>query len=110
MSRENIKAHTILNARTTTGAGDGHQNSNNGTADTTYQATLDNESTTPVATVDIEVSNDNKNWVVMGTISLSGNGDTDGFAASAAWKLSRANVTAISDGGGAAAVTVTMGD
>lgn len=75
----------------------------------TFQATLDAASTTPAATVAIEVSNDNLTWIVMGTISVSGNSDTDGFASNAGWKYVRSNVTAISDGGGTGTVTVTMG-
>ena len=73
----------------------------------TFQAVLSN-TTTPAATVDIEVSNDKINWVGMGTITLSGAADTDGFASSASWKYVRPNVTAIS--GTNAAVTVTMGN
>ena len=76
---------------------------------TTFQATLDAVSTTPAATVAIEVSNDKLTWVVMGTISVSGSSDTDGFASNAGWNYIRSNVTAISDGGGTGTVTVTMG-
>lgn len=60
------------------------------------------------ATVDIEVSNDNINFMVMGTISLSGTDtNTDGFAANAKWNYVRANLTAISGTG--ASVTVVLG-
>ena len=69
----------------------------------TFQATNNASGTDTV--VDIEVSNDNVQWIVMGTITLSGNNDTDGFASSASWKYTRANVTAWNAG----TVTVIMG-
>jgi len=75
-------------------------------ASATFQATL-SDTVTPAATVDIEVSNDKSQWIKMGTITLSGAEDTDGFASSASWKYVRANVTSIS--GASADVTVTMG-
>lgn len=105
--KENIYAHTLLDEAASTLTSDGHQNHKNGSVDTTYQATLSN-TTTPTATVLIEVSNDNKQWILMGTITLSGAEDTDGFAATASWKHSRARVSAIS--GTDATVTVTMGE
>ena len=59
------------------------------------------------ATVNIEVSNDNVNFLVLATITLSGTTSaTDGFASQAQWNFVRANVTAIS--GTSAAVTVLM--
>jgi len=61
---------------------------------------------TTTAIVDIEVSNDNSSWITMGTISLSGASDTDGFASTASWNYVRANVTAL---GAGADVTVIMG-
>jgi len=69
----------------------------------TFQATNDASGTTTV--VDIEVSNDGVQWIVMGTISLAANNETDGFVSSAPWKLVRANVTTRTAG----TVTVTMG-
>lgn len=49
------------------------------------------------ASVNIEVSNDNTNWMVMGTIILSGTTvDSDGFGAEAPWGYYRGNITAIS--------------
>lgn len=60
------------------------------------------------ATVAIDVSNDGKGWLTLGTITLSGTTlATDGFVANARWRLARARVTAIS--GTDAAVDVTMG-
>jgi len=68
----------------------------------TFQATNSADGTT--TTVNIDVSNDDTNWVTMGTISLSGANDTDGFASNAAWKYVRA-VSTVTTG----TVTVTMG-
>jgi hypothetical protein len=106
--REAIKAHTLLDATTSSSAvSDWHANSNNGSADTTYQAVLGATGTT-TGIVNIEVSNDMKNGIVMGTISLSGASHSDGFAVpSAAWKYSRAVMTAL---GASCDMTVTMGD
>jgi len=60
------------------------------------------------ATVAIQVSNDDTNWITLGTITLSGTTSaTDGFTSDAPWGYVRANVTAISGTG--AAVTATMG-
>lgn len=94
----------LLSAATATGAGGSVSAS---TADRTFQATVSGTGAVS-ATVAIEASNDNTNWLTMGTITLSGaTSDSDGFAASAKWDFLRANVTAIS--GTDAAVTVTMG-
>lgn len=60
------------------------------------------------ATVVIEVSNDNLQFLTMGTITLSGtNSTTDGFVSDAPWNYVRARMTSISGTG--AAVVVTMG-
>lgn len=60
------------------------------------------------ATVLIQVSNDNTNWLEMGVITLSGTTTaSDGFAVDAPWVYVRAELSAISGTG--AAVTVTMG-
>lgn len=63
--------------------------------------------TTPTATVEITGSLNGTHWVVLGTITLSGSADTDGFAVSAPWIWLRGNVTAIS--GISAAVTLLKG-
>lgn len=56
------------------------------------------------ATVVVEVSNDNVNFVTLGTLTLSGtNVAVDGFAFEAPWGFIRTNVTAIS----ASSVVVT---
>lgn len=60
------------------------------------------------ATVAIDVSNDNTNWINAGTITLSGTTSaTDGFTTDSPWKYIRARVTAISGTG--ATATVLMG-
>lgn len=77
---------------------------------TTFQATgANNGGTFTSATIVVEVSNDETQWVTMGTISLSGDGDTDGFAANANWRYVRAKTTAFSESGSTPTVTVTMG-
>lgn len=60
------------------------------------------------ATVNIEVSNDNANFLFLDTIWLSGTGsDSDGFVSDAPWAYVRADLTAISGTG--AEVDVIMG-
>lgn len=60
------------------------------------------------ATIDVEVSTDNTNWVVMGSIVLSGTDSaTDAFASDTNWPYVRGNLTAISGTG--AEATLAMG-
>jgi len=76
----------------------------------TFQATAnDAGGDITVGVVDIEVSNDNASWIVMGTISVTTNGTTDGFASSAAWKYTRSNCKTITETGSTPNITVTMG-
>ena len=58
------------------------------------------------ATVAIQASNDNSNWITVGTITLvlATAVSSDGFAMNSLWRHIRANVTAISGTG--ASVTV----
>ena len=73
----------------------------------TVQATVSGTGTV-TATVAVEVSNDNTNFVTLGTITLSGTTSaTDGFAFAAPWVYIRSNCTAIS--GTNAALSVVMG-
>ena len=75
--------------------------------DGTMQATVSGTGTV-TATVAIEVSNDNTNFVTLGTITLSGTTSaTDGFAFNAPWVYIQSNCTAIS--GTSAALSVVMG-
>lgn len=75
----------------------------------TFQANGITTAGTGSATIDIEVSNNESDWIIMGTITLTlGTTSTsDGFASSSAWAFVRSNVTAISGTG--ATVTVTIG-
>ena len=101
------KSHTLLNAVTSTGAGSSYSKPG---LYSTLQAIANGSSGAYSATVNVEVSNDGTNWMVMGTITLSGTAttaDTDGFASNASWKYIRGNVTAISGTG--ANVTLEMG-
>jgi len=98
-----MQVKSLLSAVTATGAGAANLSVN---GPQTYQATVAGTGAV-TATVNIEVSNDASNWVVLGTITLSGTTSaTDGLAANAPWKNVRANVTAIS--GTSAAVSVVM--
>lgn len=97
---------TLLPNATTTGASTS-VNAASATGNT-FQATGTVSNSTGAATIKIQVSNDNTNWLDLGTITLTlGTAATsDGFASYAAWAYVRANVTAIS--GANATVTVTM--
>lgn len=97
---------TLLSAATTAAAGSKKTLVG---AFNTFQAVGTVSSGTGAATINIEVSNDETNWIVAGTITLtlSTTAATDGFTISAAWPFCRANVTAISGTG--ASVTVTAG-
>lgn len=60
------------------------------------------------ATVPVYVSHDNANWLLLGTITLSGTtAAADGFTSAGRWAYIRADVAAIAGTG--AAVTVLMG-
>ena len=61
------------------------------------------------AAVDIQVSNNGRVWLTLGTVTLTLGEDevTDGFASGAQWRFVRANVTSISGTG--ASVTAEMG-
>lgn len=57
------------------------------------------------ATIVVEVSNDNVNWLNLGTITLSGtNTANDGFASLAVWEYVRGSITAISGTGATASL------
>lgn len=83
---------TLLDAVTGTGAGSTFE----GTGYTTFQAFSD-ASHTGTSDIDVEVSLNGSNWIVAGTISVTGNSDTDGFALDAPWAFVRGNVTAHGD-------------
>jgi hypothetical protein len=75
----------------------------------TFQAAGQTTATTGAAAVNVEVSNDNVNWIVMGTISLTlgTTTTTDGFVTDASWSYVRGRVTSISGTG--ATVSLFMG-
>lgn len=106
MSTEYDGIATLLDAVTSTGVGTSIPSRLYPGAKSFQATVLGSGAVT--AEVDIEVSNDDEHWMVLGTISLSGTAvDTDGFASSAAWAFHRANLTAITGTG--ANVTVKMG-
>lgn len=107
-----MRDEVIVDGRkaTTTGVGE-WMGINKTTAGTfSMQATLDNESTTPAATIDIECSNDGIAGDSVATLTLSGNNDTSVVAIAECYRFVRYNVTAISDGGGTATVTISKGN
>jgi hypothetical protein len=86
----------ILDDKIATGAGDVHKP--NG-AKRTAQCMAETSAGAGTASIAIEVSNDNTNWITAGTISLSFDDDPivdDGFVMDSPWRYLRANVTAIS--------------
>lgn len=87
----------LLDSVTGTGAGLSAGPAQNGMK--TFHATLAGTGAI-TATVLVEVSNDNSNWVTLGTISLTGTTATsDGFASEAPWLYYRGNVSAITGTG-----------
>jgi len=96
---------TLLSSVTSTGAGSSKAPVID--ASKTFQAIVSGTGAVS-ATVAVEVSNDNVNFLTLGTITLSGTTTaTDGFASFATWSYVRGNVTAISGTG--ATVTLAMG-
>lgn len=78
---------------------------NNG-AHRTFQAIVDGTGAVS-ATVLVEVSNNNVDFLTLGTITLSGTDrSSDGFASSAPWRFVRGRVTAIT--GTSASVNLLM--
>ena len=75
----------------------------------TFQASGTTSSGSGAATILIEVSNDETNWLTLGTITLTlgTSSTTDGFTSDAPWAFVRARVSAIS--GTDAAVTAYIG-
>jgi len=94
--------NVLLNAVTTTATGSALHLKGKSRV---FQATLSN-TTTPTATVVVEgsIDSDATTWVTLGTITLSGALDSDGFGSEAPWPYVRGRVTAIS--GTSAAVTL----
>lgn len=110
MTVEGITNHILLNNTSVTGAGSKIPLVKKGDSSATFQATVNGSSGVVTATIDIEVSNNERNWIPMATISLSASApvaDSDGFASNASWSFIRANLTAIT--GTDAKATVVMG-
>lgn len=84
----------LMNAKTDTGAGTTYMADFAGTS--TIQAWITGPGT---ATVLIQVSNNNSNWLTLATMSLDSGGTTsDGFVMEAPWMYVRGNVSAITGG------------
>ena len=105
MSNVHVTSKELLTDVTTTGAGAAFRSP----SERSFQAHGLTTAGAGAATVKVQVSNDNSNWIDLGTISLtlSTTRSTDGFACIAAWAFVRGNVTALSGTG--AKVSLIMG-
>jgi len=72
----------------------------------TFQAYGTTTAGAGAATIKIQVSNNETDWLDLGTISLTlaTTSSSDGFAAEAPWQYVRANVTALSGTGASVSV------
>lgn len=97
----------LIDGATATGAGTAKHMPATGRV--TFQASGTTSAGAGAATIKVQVSNDNSNWLDLATISLtlSTTADTAGTAVDANWGYVRGNVTALS--GTDAAVTLVMG-
>ena len=77
----------------------------------TFQAAGTTTAGAGAATILIQVSNNNSDWITMGTITLvlGTTSTSDGFASNAAWKYVRAFIDMAGVTGTNGTVTVTMG-
>lgn len=100
------KVHTLLNAATVVAAGSSYLKP---ATKCTFQAAGTTTAGAGSATIKVQVSNNDSDWLDLGTITLtlSTTSSSDGFTAEAPWKYVRGNVTAISGTG--ASVTLYMG-
>ena len=112
------KAHTLIDAITTTDVAAQDSVASGHTATrklpalyTTFQASGTTSAGAGAATIVIQVSNNDSDWIDMGTLSLTlGTTSTsDGFAANASWTYGRAFVDTAGVTGTDGTVTVTMG-
>jgi hypothetical protein len=96
----------MLSAVTVTGAGSAYEFVS--AHQKAFQASGLTTAGAGAATVKVQVSNDNTNWIDLGTISLtlSTSESSDGFVADAPWQFARGNVTAISGTGASATLYV----
>jgi hypothetical protein len=98
-------AFPILTTATVTGAGSSFDAIG---GRVTFQAVGAVSTSTGAATIAVQVSNDNANWLTLGTITLAltTTSSSDGFASDAPWAFVRGNVTAISGTGAAVSLIV----
>lgn len=99
-----VKTLTVFNARTSTGASDVFQPwGTRRTVEITVAGTG-----AVSTTVQVQISNDESNWINLTTLTVAGTTTaTDGAAMDAAWRYMRLNITALSGTG--AAVTAIVG-
>lgn len=100
---ESAVSSKVLLEASETGAGNEKLKSN---IYNSFQLSSDS-SHTGTSVVTIEVSNDGLHWGTIGTMSVTGNSDTDMFALSVTYKYVRANCT--SHGDSTNLITVNMG-
>lgn len=107
-------ASKLLNAATATGVSVSQRiispaSSGSQLVHRTFQGTGSTTAGTGTTTIAVEVSDDNINFLTLGTITLTlgTTTTTDGFAASSVWEFVRGNVTGITGTG--AAVSLWMG-
>ena len=105
MANNQANAYPMLTNATAAGAG---ESMSVGSDIKSFQAIGSTASGTGAASVDIEVSNNDVNWIVMGTIALTlGTAETtDGFVGLSGWRYIRANVKSISGTGAKVSVIV----
>lgn len=102
MSRP-VSTVALLTDATATGAGTSHEPWNE---KRTFQGVGSTTSGSGAATIKVQASNDNANWIDLGTITLTlgVTATTDGFTSDAPWRYIRGNVTAISGTGAKASL------
>lgn len=106
ISAATVKNHYLLTDATATGAGTAVQPLG---VRRTYQAIGNTTAGAGASTIDIEVSNDGTNYVVVDTLSLTlaTTVSSDSFESDKAWKYVRGNVKTISGTG--AKVSLILG-
>lgn len=106
MANNQANSYPMLTNATAAGAG---ESMSVGSDIKSFQAIGSTSAGSGAVSVDIEVSNNGVNWIVMGTISLTlGTAETtDGFVGLSGWRSIRANVKSIS--GTDAKVSVIVG-
>lgn len=107
MARPPLSPYLLLNNVTTTATGTAVDLQNNTNDERNFVAKVSGTGAVS-ATVLVEVSIDNQDYITLGTITLSGTTSaTDGFVTDESWQYVRGRVSAISGTG--ATVRLTMG-